>query len=388
MKLLVVAFGHTENVLTLCKELSKKIDLHLCFIFSGNKVQNGVVELDLNKVKYGLNTGSEIIKHFPVEIQNFINNSFSLSVIRTPHRKVFKDFTFTNFRLLKKSFRKLAKEFNFDIVHYNGLSGFLLYLPLLLHGRKKFWTLHDAIPHRGDENLKTKVLNKILSRYNFFFVQHYKYLRDKFINNFKVKPEKVFQLYSGPLNVYKSFESDERIVNGDYILFYGRIAKYKGIDYLIKAYNKLKTDVKLVLAGSGKLWFGFEIIDSNKNIIFLNRYIETRELVSLIKNSLFVVAPYTDATHSAVVVTSYVFRKPVIAYDVGGLSEVIQNNITGILVKPNSVDALSTAIESLLYNRDSIKEMEKNIDIFLSERLNWEGISNRYYQMYKSVLGD
>ncbi|MGB9696397.1 MAG: glycosyltransferase family 4 protein [Ignavibacteria bacterium] len=388
MKLLVVAFGHTENVLTLCKELSKKIVLHLCFIFSGDRVQNGILELDLSKFKYGLNTDSEIIKHLPVEIQNFIDNSFSLSVIRTPHRKVFKDFTFTNFRLLRKSFRKLTKEFDFDIVHYNGLSGFLLYLPLFLHGKARFWTLHDAIPHTGDENVKTKILNKLLSRYDFFFVQHYKYLRDKFIENFRVKPEKVFQLYSGPLNVYRNFESDERIVNGDYILFYGRIAKYKGIDYLLKAYNKLKTDVKLVIAGSGRLWSENEIIDSNKNIIFLNKYIETRELVSLIKNSLFVVAPYTDATHSAVVVTSYVFGKPIIAYNVGGLSEVIQNNFTGILVEPNSVDALSVAIENLLCDKERIKEMGKNIGNFLNDRLNWEEISNGYYKMYKSIFND
>lgn len=387
MKLLVVAFGHTENVLTLCKELSKKLDLHLCFIFSGNKVQNGVIDLDLSKFKYGLNTGSEIIKRLPVEIQNFINSSFSLSIIRTPHRKVFRDFTFTNFRLLRKSFRELARD-NFDIVHYNGLSGFLLYLPLFLPSRARFWTLHDAIPHTGDENIKTKILNKILSKYNFFFVQHYKYLREKFIDNFRVNPERVFHLYSGPLNVYRSFDSNEHIVNDKYILFYGRIAKYKGIDYLLKAYNKLKTDVKLVLAGSGRLLSGTEIIGSNKNIIFLNKYIDTRELVSLIKNSLFVVAPYTDATHSAVVVTSYVFRKPIIAYDVGGLSEVIQNNFTGILVEPNSVDALSVAIKDLLYNRERIREMEKNIEDFLNDKLNWEEITNSYYKIYKSVLSD
>lgn len=386
MKLLVVAFGHTENVLTLCKELSKKLTLHLCFIFSGERVQNGIIELDLRKLKYGLNTGNDVIKYLPFEIRNYINKSFSFSIIRTPHRKVFKDFTLTNFRLLRKSFRELTKEQDFDVVHYNGLSGFLLYLPLFLRCKVRFWTLHDAIPHTGDENIKTKVLNKILSRYDFFFVQHYAYLREKFIDNFGVNPRKVFHLYSGPLNVYTEFDSNDRIINEDYILFYGRIAKYKGIDYLLKAYNKLKTDVKLVLAGSGKLWFDTEIIELNKNVIFLNKYIDTRELVSLIKNSLFVVAPYTDATHSAVVVTSYVFRKPVIAYDVGGLKEVIQNNFTGMLVEPHSVEALSSAIESLLHNRILLKEMEKNIGDFLNDKLNWDKITDGYYKMYKSVL--
>jgi glycosyltransferase involved in cell wall biosynthesis len=388
MNLLVVAFGHTENVLTLCKELSKKITLHLCFIFSGDKVQNGILELNLSKLNYGLNTGKELLKHLPAEIQNFVDNSFSLSVIRTPNRKVFKDFTFRNLRLLKKSFYKLSNEFNYDIIHYNGLSGFLLYLPLFLHSKVKFWTLHDALPHTGDENIKTKILNKILTRYDFFFVQHYKYLKDKFIEYYKVKPEKVYQFYSGPLNVYKSFDSDEHFISGEYILFYGRIAKYKGIDYLLKAYNKLKTNVKLVIAGSGELFSGAEIIGSNKSIVFINKYIETRKLVSLIKNSLFVVAPYTDATHSAVIVTSYVFYKPIIAFDVGGLKEVIQNKYTGILVEPNSVDNLSVAIEYLLSNRELIKEMESNIKNFLNDRLNWNVITNGYYKMYKSVLND
>jgi len=174
-------------------------------------------------------------------------------------------------------------------------------------------------------------------------------LRDQLINYYNLPQEKVSYIPSGPLDVFKSFKPEYPIdTNEKYILFFGRISKYKGIEYLISAFNQIShifPDIKLIIAGRGNLMFHLE---ENENIIFINRYIKTSELVGLIQNSLFIVVPYTDSTHSAVVATSYTFLKPVIASKVGGLPEIVRDGETGFLVKPKNVNELAEKMQKML----------------------------------------
>jgi len=128
-------------------------------------------------------------------------------------------------------------------------------------------------------------------------------------------------------------------------------------------------------------------IEVNRNIIFLNRYLKTDELIGLIKNSLFIIVPYVDSTHSAVVATAYAFSKPVIASDIGGLSEIVKDGTTGFLFPPGDSKALAYKIEYLINNRDLIKKLEENIQKFCSEGdYSWDNITNKMVKLYETVL--
>ena len=118
----------------------------------------------------------------------------------------------------------------------------------------------------------------------------------------------------------------------------------------------------------------------------LNRYIGMEELAGLLQDCAVTVCPYTDATQSGVIMTSYSLCKPVIATNVGGLSEMVEDGKTGLLVPPKDVDALADAIISLLKDRKKLDEMAMSImnDYFVGDK-SWKVIADRYVALYNKI---
>ena len=111
------------------------------------------------------------------------------------------------------------------------------------------------------------------------------------------------------------------------------------------------------------------------------------ELAALLVNCSLCVCPYTDATQSGVIMTSFSLGKPVVATNVGGLSECIENKKSGILVPAKDPDALAKAIISLLNNRRLLNSMS---DYILNEynqgEKSWEKIAEKYITYYQNLL--
>jgi len=388
MKVLIIAFGHPDNVLSLSKALSKKIDLTLLFVASGHRFQEGVLNIDMSKLSNGLCKDKSLInKIFPKEINKFVNKNFNLWLLKTPNRKILKDVFFRNLRLIFRTANSIKKE-KFDVVHFNGVSGFIIYFYYLLKRIPKVWTIHDHKAHSGEENEKAERINKILSKWNFQHIQHYKYLRQSLIKYYNLNSKDVHQVYSGPFEIFKYFNEKKTLDISDYFLFFGRISKYKGVDYLIDAYSQLdEPKPKLIIAGEGKLWFDNLQLSKDKKIIFLNRYIESEELIWLIKNSRIVIAPYTDATHSAVIMTAYTFCKPVIASNIDGLCEVVTDNKTGLLVNPRDTKTLKVALKKVIDNPGIITGFSININNLLNNgKLSWAVNSEKTIQVYTEAI--
>ena len=171
-------------------------------------------------------------------------------------------------------------------------------------------------------------------------------------------------------------------------LFFGRISPYKGVDVLLEAYSAIEGEKpKLVIAGSGQFWFDLAPYEADPNIVLINEYIENEDLLGLLERSSFVVVPYRDATHSAVIATAYALSKPVVASDVDGLKEVVVDQVTGRLVAPGAVGALQEAMESLFRCPDELKaytcaiEREKK-----SGKISWNRITQAYLSLYSEKL--
>jgi len=383
MKVLILAFGHPDNVFSLSHHLSKKVDLTVIFCISGNSYQNGILELKSKKSDPLLITNKRRVNElFSKNIVDFINDDFRLWVFNQKSRKIFDLQNLYDIFMLSKSIKKEK----FDIIHYNGASGFLLPLYFLNSKSKQFWTLHDYKAHSGEENKRSEQINRFtVKRNRLITIQHYEYLRKEVISYFKVSDESVRLLRSGPLDILKAF-STKYIVEGDYILFFGRISKYKGVDTLLEAFSNIKNPrMRLVIAGKGDFWFDISEYLDNENIIFINRYIKSEELVGLIKKSKFIITPYTDATHSAVIMSSFVFDKPVISTELDGITEVIKHNHTGMLFpkSKNSTTDLMKIIESLMNNQKEIERLSLNIK---KEKeigaISWNKIINNYNKVY------
>ncbi len=387
MKVLLLAFGNPDNVLTLCRHLSARVELTLVFTVSGDRFRQGVMDADLSLLRNGLNTDEGVIrKAAGEEVKSYIDGRFKLWFLKTPSRKfIHKRGGMTNFRIIRKSARQLS-DIDFDAVHFNGTSGFLLYLMRYIKCKKRVWTLHDYKPHTGEENRTGEFLNRLVVKSNIKYIQHYEYLREEFASYFKVKIDSVFQVYSGAFDVYESFKPAVTEVPSKYILFFGRFSKYKGIDLLVRAFGKVmqtNKEVHLVIAGAGDP--GFELREC-ENIKILNRYISPNELVHLIRNCICVVTPYTDSTHSGVIMTSYAFNKPVIASDTGGIKEVVIDKKTGLLFQTGCEEDLTARIIELSGNTDKVKEMESNISEIKREGiLKWDAIAMKMVNVYSSL---
>lgn len=387
MKVLVLAFGNPDNVLSLCRHLSERVELTLVFAVSGDRFRQGVMDADLSVLKHGLNTDKDAIrKAAGSEVISYIDGRFNLWFLKTPDRRfIHKRGGVLNFKIIRKSAMQLS-DYDFDVVHFNGTSGFLLYLIRYIKCKKRVWTLHDYKPHTGEENRTGEFLNRLVIKSNIKYIQHYEYLKEEFARYFKVKKDSVSQVYSGAFDVYESFKPVVLEVPERYILFFGRFSKYKGIDLLVSAFTKARQtqkDLNLVIAGAGDP--GFELYEGD-NIKILNRYISPNELVHLIRNCICVVTPYTDSTHSGVIMTSYAFNKPVIASDTGGIKEVVADKETGLLFRNGHEEELTAKIIELFGNENKVKEMESGIAAMKRKgKLSWEAISEKMLKVYSSL---
>ena len=263
---------------------------------------------------------------------------------------------------------------------------------LLYFLRKKMvLTLHDPIPHSSD--LKSRSLKRCRNL-AFKNIPKILLLNKTMLTKFcEVTKYPKNQVFASKLGTYDCISIVDSVmpysIDSPYILFFGVVASHKGIEYLIMAFNKICKcfpNVKLVIAGGGKIYFNKELFEKNENIIIINRYIEVSELAGLLKGCLFSVCPYKDATQSGVVQTAFTMGVPLIVTNVGALPECVENKKTGLVVQPCNVDELADAMSYLLNNPHEIARMKNNIISKWKPQMDWSSIVDDYLKCYISKV--
>ena len=140
------------------------------------------------------------------------------------------------------------------------------------------------------------------------------------------------------------------------MLFFGFVREYKGLKHLLNAVAILKEkyDTKgpvprLYVVGDfgGNKDEYLRLMDSlsiTDDIEIIDGYVPDKEVEKYFSAADLVVLPYESATQSGIVQIAYGFRKPVIVTRVGGLPEVVEDDVTGMIVEPFDDDALAQAI--------------------------------------------
>jgi glycosyltransferase involved in cell wall biosynthesis len=249
-----------------------------------------------------------------------------------------------------------------DIIHFDGQSARLMYILPLISKKNIYLTIHDPIQHSGEKYWKTEwvrkaysfIANKIFFYSTFALKQYIKQ---------HVKQNKI--LYNIPLKPYTYISTYKKNVQKEdqYILFFGRISYYKGIDILVQSIKIVLLtypDEQFIIAGDFQHNIDlFNEIKNEKNINIINKHIEIEELAEIISKSKFIVCPYRDATQSGVLMTSFAMDKPVIATNVGSFPEYIEHGVNGLLSNPNHIDFAEQILSAL--NKNSFKIFENNI---------------------------
>jgi glycosyltransferase involved in cell wall biosynthesis len=187
---------------------------------------------------------------------------------------------------------------------------------------------------------------------------------------------------------------DEKI-----LLFFGSIAPYKGLEYLVDAFERVAAspDYRLVIAGSPKkgfeeYWTRIEtaIRGSKCSAQILQRitFIPDDETEVYFKAADVLILPYTEIFQSGVLFLGYSFGLPVIASDVGSLKDDIAEGRTGFVVPPNDAAELARAIESYFGSQlfHDLNDRRSDILAYALERHSWTIVGSLTEDVYAGLL--
>jgi len=260
----------------------------------------------------------------------------------------------------------------------------------LQKGTKRISILHNVIPH--EKRFFDNFANKSFLKHNEGFVV----LSDAVLKDLlSILPDAKYLRIDHP--VYNHFgnklarkEALQKLhlsAEKKYLLFFGFIREYKGLDLLLNAMKNLSDDYHLIVAG--EIYGSFEkyqaIIDANKlqkKVHLFNQYIPDEEVATYFSAADVCILPYKGATQSGITAIAHHFDLPIIATDVGGLKETIQHEKTGLMIQPDD-KALKNAIE-LIFKDGRLEKFSENISAYKVEN-SWGNFAQKVIEFSESI---
>jgi glycosyltransferase involved in cell wall biosynthesis len=294
-----------------------------------------------------------------------------ISFLHVPHNR-FKKYInkIYAYRILREA-EKICHNTEIDIIHLlTGDYTCSRIISRLKNLAEVYYTVHDLQVHE-------KAFKNIKERMSLYYMQwgvkhnmkQAKNLATNSKNQYcsikELYPQKNIYFHTFPPLITDSILSGNNICpeikNMDkYILFFGNIEKYKGVEYLYSAFknNNNLFGYQLVIAGNGNIYFPHA---NDAGIIFINRYIKDDEIKSLFKRAICVVYPYISATQSGVLTLAYKFRTPALISDIPFFKENANEDCCRFFNCADTND-LSKKLEAMLFDTDleSIKTAQKN----------------------------
>ncbi len=174
----------------------------------------------------------------------------------------------------------------------------------------------------------------------------------------------------------------KKLKGNRYILFVGRLVPEKGLYNLIKAFNKLDTDVKLVIAGEPSYTEGYaktlEKI-SKPNVIFVG-FVKGELLEQLYKGAYFFVLPSEIEGLSLSLLEAMSYGKCVLTSDIPECLEVIED--TGFYFKLNDEQDLKSKLQMLMNNPKLVEEKGSQAKAAVIKKYNWDLITDEIEKLY------
>ena len=187
--------------------------------------------------------------------------------------------------------------------------------------------------------------------------------------------------FSEPVTIEESRSGS--VLPDDFMLFVGALTPVKGIDVLLDAYRRLVTRTKLVLIGAKRLGHRYQ---GTKDIVVIEN--ASREVVTeAYRRCRFAVFPSVwPEPFGIVLIEAMSHAKAVIASKTGGITDVVVDQQTGLLVPPKDSESLSRAIRYLLENPEVAAEMGCQGFERWRQFFSFEAVVPRVEDVYAGVL--
>ena len=216
------------------------------------------------------------------------------------------------------------------------------------------------------------------------------------LQKFDTKKPKVFSphpLFDNFGEAIKKTEAYEKLgleINTEYILFFGFIRDYKGLDLLLHAMadDRVRNlNIRLIVAGefytdAKPYWDMITELNIADKLIMRTEFIPDDEVRNYFCAADIVVQPYKHATQSGVTQICYHFDRPMLVTNVGGLPEIVPNGKVGYVVEPEP-KAIADALVDFYTNHREFK-MRDNIKLE-KKKYAWSEMLNRIFEMCQNI---
>ena len=254
--------------------------------------------------------------------------------------------------------------------------------------------VHNMIPH------EPSILDKLFAP---FFVRH----TDGFvalsesvvqdINRFdhgtKPKtsyPHPIYDHYGEQMSKEEACQALHLKPENQYMLFFGLVRAYKGLDLLLDAFGKVKDqlpNLQLIIAGEfyeDEDKYRVQIANNGltDRVIIKNEFIADADLRKYFGAADLIVQPYKSATQSGVTQVAFHFEKPMLVTNVGGLGEIVHDHKMGYAVEPNAEAIAQALTDYYTHNRQPdyttylIKEKDK---------YSWSRLAESFVTIYNNI---
>jgi D-inositol-3-phosphate glycosyltransferase len=305
-----------------------------------------------------------------------------------------------------------AKPTIFHILWNNKIEIFdrtLLMLYYKLLGKRVVFTAHNVDKSRRDGG--QSFLNRFSLRWQYrlsdhIFV-HTEKMNTELVTDFGVAKEKVSVIPFGINNTVPNtslstadakrqlgISKDEKT-----LLFFGNIAPYKGLEYLVAAFTELSRECvnyRLIIAGRVKdcqiYWRAVEqsmiLAGVGERIIRKTEYVPDEDAEIYFKAADVLVLPYTYISQSGVLFLGYSFGLPVIASNTGSMQDDVISGKTGFIHEAKNAAALAEAIR-VYFGSDIYRDLDRTrqkIREYANERYSWTIVGEILGRVYRGIL--
>jgi glycosyltransferase involved in cell wall biosynthesis len=285
----------------------------------------------------------------------------------------------------------------------------LLMLYYRILGKKITLTVHNV--NAGKRDLNDSWLNRVTLKIQYglsdhIFV-HTDGMKNEMISEFRIPEEKISVIPFGinntvPNTSLSSLEAKRQlgISSGDRtLLFFGNIAPYKGLEYLIAAFGELlkkNRGYRLLIVGKPKrsetYWNQVRRTITSSGIgdriIHKIEYVPDEATELFFKAADVLILPYTRVFQSGVLFLGYSFGLPAIAADLGSLKDEIIEGQTGLVFKAHDSSDLARKTQEY-FNSELFHNLEARraqIKEYANERYSWEKVATIMTSVYAKML--
>jgi glycosyltransferase involved in cell wall biosynthesis len=296
-----------------------------------------------------------------------------------------------------------------DVVHFQSVTSGrerILIRILKAIGCRVVFTAHNVLPHEtdsGEGNDSDAAIYRLVHR----VIVHSEDNRRELIQLFGLSPDRIAVIPHGSYDLFfpggrASKETARAEIGLDrgakVILFFGLIRRYKGLEFLLEAFERLEArfpEALLLIVGDvlradpeGYAFYSRRIEEASRrpSVRCVPRYVPVEDVGRYLSAADLVVLPYTKTYQSGVLLAAYAAGRPVVVTQTGGLPETVQDGKTGLVVPPRDPDALARAIESLLERPDLLDEMGRNAARLADTVYSWDTVAKATVELYESLL--